>query len=93
MQDGFFRTDLQCAFHYDPEIVASSGIDPNDLVLVTRASGDLEVVSQATHDVEESTFHLSTSRIASWYGIAEKSSIPLSTEKATWSQIKSQYRR
>jgi len=93
MQDGFFRTDLQCVFHYDPDVVASLGIDPNDLVLVVRTSGDLEVVSQATHGAGESAFHLSTSRIASWYGIAEKSAIPLSAETATWSRVKSLYRR
>lgn len=92
MPGGFFRRQLPVTFHYDPEVVRAAGLEANDLVLVTLHDGTYEAVTEAVHDSENSAFRLSTARLASWYGLVNRSSVPLAVDNTSWSGLKEIYR-
>lgn len=92
MPADFFRRQLDATLHYDPEVVRAAGLDANDLVLVTLHEGTYELVAEAVHDPARAVFQFSTSRPASWYGVVNRSSLPLAVNNASWSAVKGAYR-
>jgi len=91
MPHGFFRRSLELTIHYEPGAVAGQGIDPVNLVLVTRVDG-YEIVSGAVHDSSANVFRVSTSRPADWYGVADRTNLPLAVQRTSWSRVKATYR-
>lgn len=92
MPAGFFRRQLHVTFHYDQEVVRAAGLDANDLALVTLHDGTYELVAGAVHDPASAVFEFFTSRPASWYGVVNRSSVPLALRNTSWSELKATYR-
>jgi hypothetical protein len=90
MPHGFFRRSLQLTIHYEPDAVAALGIDPGNLVLVTSADG-YEIVVDAVHDADSNVFRLSTSRPAGWYGVADRTNVPVAVKQIPWGSVKANY--
>lgn len=86
-----FRRQLTLTLHYDPQAVAALGIPSEDIVLIRRASTGYEIVTAATHDPQAALFHLSTTLPSTWYGVADRSHLPLAVAAASWSTIKAFY--
>ncbi len=78
--------------HYDPDVVAALRTSAADLVLIRLVSGRYEIVEEASHDPDTALFRLSTTLPASWYGVAERSSLPVAVEPSSWGQVKASYR-
>jgi hypothetical protein len=91
MPHGFFQRSLQLTIHYEPYAVAALGIDPADLVLITSTDG-YEIVAEAAHDADSNVFRLSTSRPAGWYGVADRTNLPVAVEDVPWGRVKATYR-
>ena len=89
---GLFQREVNLTIHYDADYVASLGIDPENLVVTTWAGETLEVVGEATHDIAAAVFRFPSSKIASWYGIADSSNLPVAVEEINWGQVKDTYR-
>lgn len=89
---GLFQRQIHVTLHYDPEYVTSLGIDPQDLVVTTWAGETIDVVEEATHDIAAGLFTFPSSTLASWYGIADSSNVPLAVEETNWGEVKRAYR-
>jgi hypothetical protein len=92
MPGDFFRRQVDLTFHYDPAAVVAAGADATNLVLVTIDGGNYEVVAGANHVVAQSLFQLSTSQVASWYGVVDRSSLPTAVRSVSWADLKRGYR-
>jgi hypothetical protein len=68
------------------------GIDLEDLVVATWAGETIDVVEEATHDIATGVFTFPSSRLSSWYGIADRSNLPVAVEEASWGKVKDTYR-
>jgi hypothetical protein len=89
---GLFQSPLSLKMHYDSAIMLALGMDLEDLVITTWIDGTPTVVASATHDQASSSFALSTTQIAEWYGISDRTALPTGVEGSTWGQIKVTYR-
>ena len=89
---GLFQREVRLTIHYDADDVRRLGIDPDDLVVTTWSGGTLEVVDGTTHDIAAGAFRFQSSSIASWYGIADSSSLPVAVEQIDWGRVKDTYR-
>jgi hypothetical protein len=92
MPHGFFQRSLPITIHYDVDAVAAAGIDLANLALVRRTSAGYEVVETASHDPQAAIFQVSTGRLASWYGVADRWNLPVPVEQASWGKVKARYR-
>jgi len=87
-----FRSPLSLRIHYDPAVMATLGMDLENLVLTTWIDGTPTVVASATHDRASSSFALSATRLSEWYGISDSTALPAGVEGSTWGQVKAIYR-
>jgi hypothetical protein len=89
---GLFQSALGLTIHYDPAVMAALGMDLENLVLTTWIDGTPTVVASATHDQASSSFTMSTTQVAEWYGISDRAALPAGVEGSTWGQVKATYR-
>lgn len=87
-----FRRDLPLTLHYDPQAVAALGIPSANLVLIRRASTGYEIVAEAVHDPEAALFRLSTPLPNAWYGVADRTNLPVAVTPVSWGIVKAAYR-
>jgi len=87
-----FRLDLSLTLHYDPQSVADLGIPSANLVLIRRVSAGYEIVAEAEHDPEAALFRLTTPMPSEWYGVADRSNLPVAVASSTWGIVKHAYR-
>lgn len=87
-----FRLDLQLTLHYDPQAVAALGISNADIVLIRRVSAGYEIVAEATHDPQAALFHVSTPMPSMWYGVADRTNLPVAVAETSWGSLKAAYR-
>ena len=87
-----FRLDLSLTLHYDPQSATALGIPSANLVLIRRVSAGYEIVAEAEHDPQAALFRLTTPMPSEWYGVADRSNLPVAVESSTWGIVKAIYR-
>jgi hypothetical protein len=87
-----FRLELHLTLHYDPAAVTALGIPWANLVVIRQGSAGYEIVVEAAHDPEAALFRLSTSMPSTWYGLADRSNMPVAVEAVSWGQVKDAFR-
>ena len=87
-----FRLDLSLTLHYDPQSVASLGMQSANLMLIRRASAGYEIVTEAEDDPEAALFRLSTPMPSTWYDVADRSNLPVAVAASSWGGVKGIYR-
>ena len=87
-----FRLDLSLTLHYDPQSAADLEIPSANLVLIRRVSAGYEIVAEAEHDPQAALFRLTTPMPSEWYGVADRSNLPLAVESSSWGVVKAAFR-
>jgi len=87
-----FRLDLLVTLHYDPQTVAGLGIPIANLVLIRPVIGGYQVVPGVAHDPGAALFRLSTTMPNGWYGVADRTNLPVAVATRPWGVVKTIYR-
>ncbi|HZL85529.1 MAG TPA: hypothetical protein VFD07_09160 [Candidatus Krumholzibacteria bacterium] len=87
-----FRFDLTLTLHYDAQSATALGIPSANLVLIRRVSAGYEIVAEAEHDPQAALFHLTTPMPNEWYGVADRSNLPVAVASSSWGIVKAAYR-